>query len=146
MNSTRLRSFSSSPTTDACEMPIDASWVSDFTMSGNCSRFGSRTLRPRRNDGELGHGDAVVGEELLRERLVAREQQAARVAAGVRHAQQLEVADDVLVEQADVVERLEQVEDDRAASTRRSPARIGVELVLDAEHLHLVAVARAASR
>ena len=41
---------------------------------------------------ELGHRDAVIGEQLLRQRLVAREQQAARVAAGVRQLQQLEMA------------------------------------------------------
>ena len=34
MNCTRSRSFASSSTTDACEMPIDDSWVSDFTIAG----------------------------------------------------------------------------------------------------------------
>src|SRR4029079_6779011 len=48
----------------------------------------------------------------LRDGLVAREHEAARVAAGVRHVEQLEVRDDVLVEDRDVLEVLEQVEDD----------------------------------
>src|SRR5262245_60020207 len=61
-------------------------------------------------DGELGHRDAMVGQQLLRDALVARQHEAARVAAGVRHAEQLEVADDVLVVDRDVVEVLEQVE------------------------------------
>ena len=57
-------------------------------------------------DLELRHLDAVIREQLLRERLVAREQQAARIAARVRQLQQLEMADDVLVEDRDVVEAL----------------------------------------
>ena len=98
----RARSASSSSsTTEACEMPIDASWVSDFTISGKLQPL--RPPRPRGRRGttaKSGHRDAVVGEHLLRQRLVARQHQAARVAAGVGHAQQLEVADDVLVERA----------------------------------------------
>ena len=56
MNSTRLRSFSSSPTTEACEMPMEDSCVSDFTMSGNFSLGGTRILRPRRNTEKSGTG------------------------------------------------------------------------------------------
>jgi hypothetical protein len=60
-------------------------------------------LRPshaaaRVHDLELGNVDAVIGEDRLGERLVARQHEAARIAAGVRHAQELEVARNVLVE------------------------------------------------
>ena len=112
MNWTRRASCSSFSTTDACEMPADASKNSDLTISGKCRRFGERGLAPAPDDGEVGHRDAVIGEELLRQRLVARQDQAARIAAGVGQAQQLEVADDVLVERRDAGERLHQVEDD----------------------------------
>ncbi len=64
------------------------------------------------HDREVRHRHAVVGEQLLRQRLVARQDQAARVAAGVGQAQQLQVADDVLIEGGDAGERLQQVEDD----------------------------------
>ena len=47
---------------------------------------------PDAEDLELRHRDAVVGEQLLGQRLVARHQQAARIAAGVGQLQQLEVA------------------------------------------------------
>ena len=112
MKATRSFSFSSLSTTDACEMPIEASCVSDFTISGNGRRLGRRIGRPMRNTSNSGHGNAVIGQQLLRQRLVARQQQAARIAAGVRQLQQLEVADDVLVEDRDVVEAFEQVERD----------------------------------
>ena len=93
MNATRSFSFSSLSTTDACEMPIDASCVSDLTISGNASRLGRRIGPADPEDVEFGDRNAVVGEQLLRQRLVAREQQAARIAAGVGQLQQLEVAD-----------------------------------------------------
>ena len=48
MKATRSLSFSSLSTTDACEIPIDASWVSDFTINGNASRFARRIGRPIR--------------------------------------------------------------------------------------------------
>ena len=48
--------------------------------------FGSAGLRPQPDDGEVGHRNAVVGEQLLRQRLVAREDQAARIAAGIGEA------------------------------------------------------------
>ena len=69
-------------------------------------------LAVERHDREVRRRNAVIREELPRQRLVARQRQAARIAAGVRHAQQLEIADDVLVEHADVGKRLHQVEDD----------------------------------
>jgi hypothetical protein len=37
MNCTRRASWSSFSTTEACEMPTDASKKSDFTINGNCS-------------------------------------------------------------------------------------------------------------
>ena len=54
--------------------------------------FGERGLAAAADDREVRHRDAVVREELLRERLVARQNQPARVAAGIRQAQQFEVA------------------------------------------------------
>ncbi len=54
MNATRSFSFSSVSTTDACEIPIDASCVSDLTMSGNWSRFGRRMRWPIRNTSKSG--------------------------------------------------------------------------------------------
>ena len=56
MNATRSFSFSSLSTTEACEMPIDASCVSDFTISGNGSRLGRRIGRPMRNTSNSGTG------------------------------------------------------------------------------------------
>ena len=133
MKRTRSSSFASSSTTDACEMPIEASSVSDLTISGKRSRRGRRTIRLAREHREVGERHAVVREHLLGERLVAREHQAARVAAGVRHLQQLEVGHHVRVPDRDVVEGLDQVEGDlrlpvldraRAAGRgrRRSPS------------------------
>jgi hypothetical protein len=78
----------------------------------------------------------MVGQQLLRERLVAGEDQPARVAAGVPEAQQLEVADDVLVEGRDAGKRLHQVEDDvRLEEPGVGGCRRGRR---DAEHAHLV--------
>ncbi len=119
-------------------MPIEASCVSDFTMSGKFSRFGRWTARPTRKTTELGHRNAMVGEQHLRERLVPRQHQAPRVAAGVGLPQQLEVADDVLVEDRHFVEVLEHVEGDvrvEVAHRRADDAQV----VLDAEDPHLVA-------
>ena len=56
MNATRSRSFSSFSTTDAWEMPSDASSVSDFTISGKDRRRGRRTARPSGNTAKSGHG------------------------------------------------------------------------------------------
>ena len=58
------------------------------------------------------HRDAVVVEYLFRQCFVARHDHPARVAAGVAEPQQLEVAHDVLIECADLVKRLHQVEHD----------------------------------
>ena len=37
-------------------MPIDDSWVSDLTISGNCRRLGRCTARPTRNTVNSGTG------------------------------------------------------------------------------------------
>ncbi len=85
-----------------------------------------------------GNANPVIREQLLRERLVAREDQAARIATRVGQPQQLEIADDVLIEGRDAGERLHQVEDDvRLEETDRRPD--AAEVVVDAEHAHLVA-------
>ena len=83
---------------------------------------------------------AVVMHELLGRVLAARQHQAARIAAGVGHAQQLEIAHHAVVVDRLAVELLQQVEHhmrlealDRVADRR--------QLVLDAERHHLVAAA-----
>ncbi len=55
-NLTRSFSLASSSTTDACAIPIDASWVSDLTMTGNFSRRGSLIASPRRKTANSGTG------------------------------------------------------------------------------------------
>jgi hypothetical protein len=104
MKTTRSAILSSSKTSDVCAMPADPSLVSDLTISGKASRAAHAEHR------ELGHRDAVVREELLRDALVARQHQPARVAAGVRHAEQLEVARHVLVVDRHVVEVFQEIE------------------------------------
>ena len=47
MKWTRSASLSSFSTTEACEIPIEASKESDFTISGKASFFGLRKSRPR---------------------------------------------------------------------------------------------------
>src|SRR4029077_19116545 len=87
---------------------------------------------------ELGHRDAVVREELLRDALVARQHQPARVTAGVRHAEQLEVARHVLVVDRHVVEVFQEIE-------HGVRLRLGdgvpddAEIAADAQAPHLVA-------
>ena len=107
-------------------------------MRGNCEPLRAAHGAADLEDGELRHRNAVVGEQLLGEALVARQQQAAGIAAGVRDAQQLEVADDVLIEDRDVVEVLEQVEDDVRLEVVDRLAH-DAEIVADAEVVHLVA-------
>ena len=51
--------------------------------------------------------------------------------------QQLEIADDVLIERADFVERFEQIERDVGFELLVGLAD-GAEVVLDAEHFHVV--------
>ena len=132
MNVTRSFSFSSVSTTDACEMPIDASCVNDFTMSGNVSRLWRRIGRPMRQTSNSG-----TAMQLLRERLVAGHEKTARIAAGVRQLQQFEVRHDVLVEDRHVVEPFEQVERDVRLPFVGEPADFA-KVVVDAEWPHFV--------
>src|SRR4029079_8362535 len=80
----------------------------------------------------------MEGEQLLAERLVARQQQPAWITAGVWLAQQLGEGDHVLVVGDDAVELLEQVEDDLGLPLRDDVAQL-LEAVGDAEAAHLVA-------
>ncbi len=47
MKRTRSSSFSSLSTTEACEIPIEASKDSDLTISGKARFLGRRNTRPR---------------------------------------------------------------------------------------------------
>ena len=80
----------------------------------------------------------MVGEQLLRERLVAGEYQAARVAACVGQPKQLQIADDVLIERGYAGKRLHQVEHD--VRLEQSGGRAdAAELVVESEHPDAVA-------
>src|SRR6185295_14438446 len=68
-------------------------------------------LPARLEDGEPRYGQAMISEDLLGQRLVARQGQAARIAPGILLLAQLQVTDHVLVEEWQVVELLDQVED-----------------------------------
>jgi hypothetical protein len=68
-------------------------------------------LATARKHRELRRRDTMIGEDLLRQHLVARQQHAARIAAGIGLAQQLEIGDHMLVVGHDAVELLQQVED-----------------------------------
>ena len=93
-------------------MPNDASSVADFTNSGNCEPPRLAVAPVARQEHEARGRDAVIGEYLLRERLVARDHHPARVAARVGQTHQLEERDHVLVVGNDALELLEQVEGD----------------------------------
>ena len=69
-------------------------------------------LAPHREHGEGRRRHAVIMHELLGKVLAARQHQAARVAAGVGHAQQFEIAHDAVVVDRLAVKLLEQVEHD----------------------------------
>ena len=101
-------------------MPIEASSLRLLTISGKPSRAGRLHLAPHREHREGRHRDAVIGDQLLRQVLAARQHQAARIAAGVGNAQQLEIARDVLVVGGLAVELLQQVEDDVRLPAPRS--------------------------
>src|ERR1035437_5897314 len=94
-------------------------------------------LPPHREHRELGNANAVIEQELLRERLAARDDHAARIASRVGNLQQLEEAHDVLVEEDFAVELLQKIEHDV-----RFPFLDGVtdreQFVLHAERTHLV--------
>ena len=106
--------------------------------------LGHVEARAAAEHGELRGGDAVVLQQLLGQGLVARQQQAARIAAGVGLAHQLEEGHHVLVVGDDAVELLEQVEDDVRLPVGDGAAQLG-EAVEHPEAAHLVAGAGAAS-
>jgi hypothetical protein len=80
----------------------------------------------------------VVGEHLLRQRLVAPEDEAARVAAGIGDAEQLQVGDHVLVVDRVAVELLEKVEGDVRPDLLDGVANLR-QVADHAERQHLVA-------
>ncbi len=81
--------------------------------------------------------NAVIGQQLFGQRLVARQQQAARIAAGVALPQQLEKRHDVLIVRDDTVEFLEQVEDDVGLPVGDGGAQLR-EAVQHADAVHVV--------
>jgi hypothetical protein len=89
------------------------------------------------DDGEIRYPDAMVVEDGFRQRLVARQHEPARIASRVRHAQQLEIRDDVVVEGAELVERLHHVEHDIGLPFFHG-APDDLEIVADAERVHVV--------
>jgi hypothetical protein len=79
----------------------------------------------------------VIGEQLLRQRLVASEDQAARIAACVGQVQQLQITDDVLIEGRNTREGLHQVENDvglEESGDRSNAPRV----VTDPQHPHFM--------
>ena len=66
------------------------------------------------------------------------QEQPTRVAARVGQLEQLEVADDVLIEDDDVVEPFQEVEGDLRLPLGGRTADVA-EVIVDGEHLHLVA-------
>ena len=79
----------------------------------------------------------MIGEDLLGQRLIAGKRQPARVAAGVGLLAQLEIAHDMLVEMADAVELLDEVEGD-VRLVRIDGAADGREVVRNADGNDLV--------
>ena len=67
-------------------------------------------LAAHRKDGEGRHRNAMIMHQRLRQILAARQHQPARIAAGIGHVQQLEIAHDVLVVDRFAVKLLEQRE------------------------------------
>src|SRR5687767_2671911 len=80
----------------------------------------------------------MIREQLACQRLVAGEREPAGVAARVRHPEELEVADYVLIEHDDVVERLEEVEYDRGSKLLQGLPD-GREVVVHLDEHELVA-------
>src|SRR5215472_12831092 len=137
MKLTRSASFSSLSTTDACEMPQEASSLRLLMMSEGEARR-APNLAPQREHGKGRQRDAVIDQKFLGQVLAAREHEPARIAAGIGHPQQLEIARDVLIVDGFTVKLLEQIE-----NHVRFPAldfvADGLELVLHAERPHFVA-------
>ena len=86
---------------------------------------------------ELRGGDAMEGEHLLTQGLVARQQQAARIAAGIGLAQHFQEGDDMLVVADDTVEFLQQVEDDVRLPVGDGAAQFG-KTVEHAQRAHFM--------
>jgi hypothetical protein len=80
----------------------------------------------------------VIDQKLLRQILAAREHESARIAAGIGHPQQLEIARDVLIVDGLAMKLFQQIEDHIRLPTLDFVAD-GLELVLHAERAHLVA-------
>jgi hypothetical protein len=80
----------------------------------------------------------MEGQQLLAQDLVPRQQQAARIAARIGSAHQLEEGDHVLIVGHDAIEFLEQIEDHLRLPLEQRAAQLG-EGVEHAEDLHLVA-------
>ncbi len=78
-------------------MPTEPSSLTDFTSSGNFSRLGALHHVADGEHRKVRHANAMVRQNLFRERLIVCQQQPARIATGVRFAHQLQVADDVLI-------------------------------------------------
>ncbi len=81
----------------------------------------------------------MVVQDLLRQRLIAGEHQAAGIAAGVGHSHELEKAHDVLVEHRLAVKLLEQVKDDMRLEVLDGAAERR-QVVIEPERLDLVAL------
>ena len=138
MKVTRSASLSSLSTTEACAMPQRGILAQALDDQREAEPRRAPDLASHREDREGRHRDAVVGQQLLRQVLAARQHQAARIAAGIGNAQQLEIAGDVLVVGGLAVKLLEQIEDDvRLPALDLVADRL--ELVLHAERPHLVA-------
>ena len=140
----RSFSFAASSTTEAWAMPSEASSTVDFTNSGKRSLRRHVEARAAAKHGELRGGDAVILQQLLGQRLVARQQQSARVAAGVGLAHQLEERHHVLIVGDDAVELLQQIEDDVRFPVGDGAAQLR-QAVEHAEAAHLMAGACATS-
>jgi hypothetical protein len=127
-----------SSTTDAWAMPSEASSVADFHEQRRSQppRHGDALAAPKH--GELRRRNAMKRQQLLAQHLVARQQQAARIAAGIGCAHQLQERDHVLVVGDDAVELLQQIEHQLrlALHQRGTQFRQRIE---HAERLHLVA-------
>ena len=110
MKATRSASFSSLSTTEACEMPIGG--VLAQALDDQRQRKARRPpdLAAHRKHREGRHRDAMIMHQRLRQVLAARQHEAARIAAGIGNAHQLEVARDVVVVDDLAVKLLEQGE------------------------------------
>jgi hypothetical protein len=95
-----------------------------FTIRGNRNPLGRLTRRPPRHDQEMRLVHAVPAGQLLGERLVAGQDEPARIAARVVDLEQLEIADHVLIEVREMVELLPEVEN-TCGRISRTASRMG---------------------